>query len=311
MKFQDLSPDCQICKNASKLVGGVENDNGWHCTIGIEWPTAERKCRSQDPHIEEDPPVILHDGQTTLYNWDCLDVMRWLPDKSVDCIIADLPYGYTELSWDSEIEMSALWGQYRRLIKDSGSIILFGNQPFTSKLVMAALDIFKYSLVWHKSRITKQHQAQFRPLPTHEDILVFGKYGCSHNSKVLPVFNSMAIDKVKKCKDTTKRAFRPGRTVKNVEYLSSGTNYPRSILAYASESNVFHPTQKPVALLCYLVETYTNQGDTVIDNTMGSGSCGVACRRTGRSFIGVELDETYFQTAKRRIESTPYTPKLF
>lgn len=232
---------------------------------------------------------------------DCLQIMPDIPDKSIDMILCDLPYGTTEISWDKCLDLEVLFKEYKRLIKDNGSIVLCGNQPFTSDLVIAGKDIFKYSLVWQKSRITRHTQANFRILPIHEDVLIFGKYGCSSNSKILPKFNILAEKQYKKHKITNKTNFRPGRTITTVNYISLHKNYQKSILPFKNEQNKYHPTQKPAALFEYLIKTYTNEGDLVLDNCAGSFTTAIACINTNRNYICIEKEQEYFNRGQERI----------
>lgn len=238
-----------------------------------------------------------------LYQGDCLEVMPTL-DGPVDMILADLPYGTTACKWDTVIPFAPLWEQYKRLIKRNGAIVLFGSQPFTSALVMSNPAMFRYALVWEKSRVGLFAQAPYRFLSTHEDVLVFSHATCAHNSNPRLQYNPQGVLSVsKRCVDKKggDNAFRPNRQHRG-EYTQRATNYPRSILRFASEFNTAHETQKPVALMGYLIRTYTNEGETVLDNTMGSGTTGVACVNTDRNFIGIERDPAYFAIAQKRIQ---------
>lgn len=239
-----------------------------------------------------------------LYHGDCLDLMKDIGNQSVDMILCDLPYGTTECRWDSIIPFDKLWEQYRRIIKDDGAIVLFGTQPFTSSLVNSALDLFKYSLVWKKTRPQGFAQAPYKFMSEHEDIIVFSKAGCAKNARVRMKYNPQGLIYAPKHIKGTKASQSAHRQRKSdlKDFVSLYTNYPKSILEFASEGHTVHPTQKPVALMEYLVKTYTNEGDTVLDNCMGSGTTGVACKNLNRNFIGIELDDKYFDIAKRRIE---------
>ena len=236
---------------------------------------------------------------------DCLELMKELPDKSIDMILADLPYGTTACKWDTVIPFEPLWGQYERVIKDNGAIVLFGSQPFTSALVMSNLKLFKYQLIWKKNRVQGFAQAPYRFMTEHEDILVFSKGGCAKNASNRMKFNPQNLvykHRMTKGKKANASEHRIRKTDQK-DFLSEWTNYPKSIIEISSEWKTIHPTQKPVPLLEYLIKTYTNECETVLDNTMGSGSTGVACVNTNRKFIGMELDEGYFDIAKQRIES--------
>jgi len=225
---------------------------------------------------------------------DCLELMKSIPDKSIDAIICDLPYGTTACKWDSVIPFEPLWEQYKRIIKDNGAIVLFGSQPFTSTLVMSNVKWFKYQWVWEKSRFANQMLAKVQPLKIHEDIVVFANERAIYNPQGLIEINKVT-------KQGSKITDNNGGGVRKTSYLQTHTNYPRSILRFGSEGKTVHPTQKPVDLLEYLVKTYTNQGDTVLDNCMGSGTTGVACKNLGRKFIGIEQDVNYFEIASKRI----------
>lgn len=223
----------------------------------------------------------------TLKRGDCLELMRDLPDKSVDLILCDLPYGTTQNKWDSVIPFDALWSEYSRICK--GAVVLTAAQPFTSALVVSNMKNFKYQWVWKKSRPTGHLNAKKQPLRNTEDILVFYKSQCTYNPQGTRETDVMVSRTNRgnygECSKTTRQTV---------------TGYPTTILEFASETGV-HPTQKPVQLMEYLVRTYTNEGDTVLDNCMGSGTTGVACANTGRKFIGMELDREYFRVARRRI----------
>jgi site-specific DNA-methyltransferase (adenine-specific) len=232
-----------------------------------------------------------------LHLGDCLEVMRQIPDKSVDAIICDLPYGTTACKWDSVIPFEPLWDAYKRVIKDNGAIALFASQPFTSALVMSNTKWFRYQWVWEKSRFANQMLAKVQPLKIHEDIVVFAKEKAIYNPQGLVEVNKVT-------KQGSKITDNNGGGTRSTSYLQTHTNYPRSILRFASEGKTVHPTQKPVDLVEYLVKTYTNEGDTVLDNCMGSGTTGVACKNLNRKFIGIEQDPTYFQIAKERINGS-------
>lgn len=239
-----------------------------------------------------------------IYHEDCLLGMQRIPDGSVDMILSDLPYGKLECSWDSMIPMDALWDIYRRILKRTGNIVLTAVQPFTAKLILSNGEMFKYSLVWRKSRSGFFAQVKFRPLCEHEDVLVFSYGGTAQNARLKAVYNPQGVQKVNKhCRGKGECAMRPRRS-RGPDYVQSGTGYPRSIIEIASESRPIHPTQKPVALFEYLIRTYTNEGETVLDNAMGSGTTAIACLNTNRHYIGFEKDPHYFQIAQQRIAET-------
>jgi site-specific DNA-methyltransferase (adenine-specific) len=222
--------------------------------------------------------------------------MKDIPDKSVDMILCDLPYGTTACKWDVIIPFEPLWEQYERIIKDNGAIVLTASQPFTSALVMSNPKWFKYCWVWVKTKASGHLDAKRKPMRKHEDILVFGRKG-------YPEYNPQGlVDGIFKNGRDVDMADRVYSQYKN-HGISQKGNYPKTVLEFANPSGKghLHPTQKPVALFEYLIKTYTNEGETVLDNCMGSGTTAIACINTGRNFIGIELDDTYFGIAKKRI----------
>jgi len=238
-----------------------------------------------------------------IINGDCLEVMKDIEDKSIDLIVCDLPYGTTECKWDSVIPFGPLWEQYERIIKDNGAIVLNASQPFTSVLVMSNLKLFKYPLVWRKTRIQGFAQAPYRFMTEHEDILVFGKGGCAKNAKNRMKFNPQDLiykPRITKGKKADASPHRIRKTDQK-DFVSEWTNYPKSVIEIGSDFKTIHPTQKPVALLEYLIKSYSNEGDVVLDNCIGSGTTAIACINTNRKYIGIEKDEKYFNMAMDRI----------
>lgn len=249
-----------------------------------------------------------------LLNGDCIELMNNLPDQSVDLILADLPYAKTHNRWDSLIPFEDLWKQYNRVIKEHGAIVLFGQTDFSAQLIMSNPKMFRYTLVWDKVRTTGFLNARRMPLRRHEDILVF--------YKKLPTYNPQMVEGGEPSHSRGKKWESKGMVQDDGKIYgkydhsfkapSTQTNmkYPTSILQFSNkvQGNI-HPTQKPVKLLEYLIKTYSNEGDIVLDNTMGSGSTGVAAIKTGRKFIGMELDNDYFNKAKERIENSLETAK--
>ena len=227
---------------------------------------------------------------------DCLEVMPTLPDKSIDMILCDLPYGTTACKWDTIIPFEPLWKEYKRLIKDNGAIVLTASQPFTSALVMSNPDMFRYDWVWEKSYSTGFMNANKMPLKNTENVLVFYKN--------LPVYNPQGRVKVdkkqvrKRDKETTIYA---DMGLRDGEYIQEYSNYPKQIIKTFYKEQTMHPTQKPVALFEYLIKTYTNKGETVLDNCIGSGTTAIACINTNRNFIGIEKEEKYVGIARKRI----------
>lgn len=234
-----------------------------------------------------------------LRHGDCLELMKDIPNKSIDMILCDLPYGTTQNKWDSVIPLDELWKEYKRIIKDNGVIALTSQGIFTAKLMLSNEKWFKYKLVWVKSKATNFLNAKKQPLRKHENICVFYNKQPQYNPQMT---EGEPYDKgVRKNQLTGSYGdFNP------VHVKSEGMRYPTDVVYFKtaeSEGKVYHPTQKPVSLLEYLIKTYTNERETVLDNCMGSGSTGVACINTNRNFIGMELDENYFNIAKERIES--------
>jgi len=233
---------------------------------------------------------------TLLYQGDCLAVMKGIPDGSVDMVLTDPPYGTTSCKWDSIIPLEPMWEQLKRIIKPNGAIVLFGSEPFSSALRMSNIKNYKYDWIWQKKRPSLFQHANKRPMKDHENIVVF--------YKKQPTYNIELQDKEKPTNN-----YRKNKTgvfmldgCKNKNQIQTKTGYPRQIVTYGMHNvGQVHPTQKPVALMEYLIKTYTNEGETVLDFTMGSGSTGVACKNTNRDFIGIELDPDYFAIAEERI----------
>lgn len=235
-----------------------------------------------------------------LHNVDCLEFMRTLPDKSVDAIITDLPYGTTACSWDEIIPFAPMWEQVNRINK--GAFVTTASQPFTSKLIMSNIESFRYEWIWEKNKATGHAMSKHRPMKSHENILVFGE------SLYIPVMEAGKPYKQPRTNPKYDHKINPAfRTGVNVKDNTEGGRFPRSVIniknAYYTDGEQEHPTQKPVSLFEYLIRTYTNAGDTVLDFTMGSGTTGVACMRAGRNFIGCDNDTEhgYFQIAEKRI----------
>lgn len=225
---------------------------------------------------------------------DCLDLMPQIPDKSIDMVLADLPYGMTNQNkWDSIIPMDKLWGEYNRVIKDNGAIVLNAMQPFSSKLMAYATVPFKYEWIWVKENTTGFLNAKKQPLRKHESILVFYKEQCLYNPQ---------MGEGKPYKGKTGHPTSNYGKFFQIELDNKGTRYPTSILNFPRDAhNKLHPTQKPVALMEYLIKTYTNEGEIVLDNCCGSGSSLVGCRNLNRRFVGMERDEAIFEVAKTRL----------
>lgn len=245
-----------------------------------------------------------------LIHGDCLVEMQRIPDKSVDMVLCDLPYGTTACKWDIVIPFDKLWEQYRRIVKDDGVIVLFGKQPFTSQLILSNLEMFRYELIWEKSRVGNNMQLGKRPASIHENIVVFYKQYPTFNEIKFQV-DEKYIDKRKSIRNSTysKSEHYQGKMIRKKD---DGWRHSQSILPFNSVwQSGMHPTQKPVALLEYLIKTYSNEGDTILDNTMGSGSTMVACVNTKRNGIGIELDDNYFKIAQERVKQAQAQLTLF
>ena len=263
-----------------------------------------------------------------LYQGDCLEKMNNISDHSVDLILCDLPYGTTDrkgikdkgdnrlLSWDTVIPLDKLWEQYRRVLKDRGTIVLTADQPFTSQLILSNLDCFKYEWIWKKKKTTGFLLANYRPMKQTEDIVVFSPAGAAaasrHGGNMTYNPQGLIEKKVKK-KNSAKRL---GKFLHNPEHMGKGnkllheteyeqkyTNYPSEIIEFGLDKDSIHPTQKPVALMDYLIKTYSNENEVVLDNCMGSGTTGVSAVKCNRKFIGIEKDKHYFDLASDRIMS--------
>lgn len=228
-----------------------------------------------------------------LIKGDCLEKMKDIADGSVDLILTDPPYGTTACKWDSIIPLEPMWVQLKRIIKPNGAIVMTASQPFTTTLIASNMKMFKYCWVWEKSRFSNQMLAKKQPLKIHEDVLVFySKWGC---------YNPQGL---KECNKITRQGSKItdniGGGERGTSYLQTHTNYPRSIQRFKSATKTIHSTQKPVALMEYMIKTYTNENEVVLDFAMGSGTTGVACKNLNRQFIGIELDDKYFDIAKER-----------
>ena len=245
----------------------------------------------------------------SLYCGDCLEVMKEIPDGSIDLVLTDPPYGTTACKWDTVINLELMWTQLKRVIKKKGAIVLTAGQPFTSALIMSNAKMFKYCWVWKKNTVTGFANAKKQPLRNVEDVVVFYFSTPLYNPQGLVKFdkkikNSGSEGGGSLRSDTLKTEGRGQLRTAGYVYNQEFTNYPRQTLeGLKIDKEKLHPTQKPVALMEYLIRTYTNPFDTVLDFTMGSGTTGVAARNLARYFIGIELDKGYFETAKERIEN--------
>lgn len=250
-----------------------------------------------------------------IYNEDCLIGMNRIPDKSVDMILCDLPYGTTKLKWDIVIPFTPLWEHYERIIKDNGAIVLTGSQPFTTDIINSNRKLFRYEMIWEKTIKSGFLSANQRPLKAHENILIFYK-----NSSVYNPQKSSTDKKSGKVKGgrRPKRLYN-GFDISQTQYVDNGERFPTSVLEISNYNGCFfgdksksiskHPTQKPVPLFSYLIRTYTNPGDLVLDNCMGSGTTAISCIREGRNYIGFELNKEYYDIAIERIEKELVQPE--
>ena len=233
-----------------------------------------------------------------LHQGNCLEVMKSIPDGSVDMILTDPPYGTTACKWDSVIDLPLMWEQLKRIIKPNGAIVMTASQPFTTMLIHSNIKYFKYAWVWDKVKPSTGLYAKIMPLRSTEDIVVFGSGKINYFPQMV---QKKLIVAEKNCSNG--EAFR-GARVKRL-HDNKGLGYPKNLLklSNADQTGRVHPTQKPVALMEYLIKTYTNEGETVLDFTMGSGTTAVACKQTNRNFIGFELDKNYFDIANKRLQA--------
>jgi site-specific DNA-methyltransferase (adenine-specific) len=264
---------------------------------------------------EKEEPIIILNESTKIINGDCLEVMKNIESDSIHLILCDLPYGTTKCKWDSVINMDSLWSEYKRIIKKpSGVIVLFGQQPFTTKLISGNYEWFKYNLIWKKNKTTQYLLANYRPMKCTEDICVFSPGGAAAASKhkgnmtynpqnLIPVSitKKNSEKRIGKMLNQSHHLGPNNKLISNAEYKQSFTNYPTEILEFDIENDTFHETQKPVSLIEYLIKTYSNENDLVLDNTMGSGTTGIGCINNNRKFIGIELEKKYFDLSYSRL----------
>lgn len=236
-----------------------------------------------------------------IWHGDCFHVMPQLPDKSVDLVLADLPYGTTDCKWDKTLQLDELWANYRRLLKPSGAVILTASQPFTSLLVVSNLKEFKVEWIWEKNAGSNFGTVKWQPMKEHESVLVFANGTPFYN----PIMEQRAPSGLARVQtvvnyNTSAEVYENGKLDGQVSSKCPDLRYPRSVQKFNRERGL-HPTQKPVALMRYMIETYSRPGSVVLDNCMGSGTTGVACAETGRIFVGIELDANHYCTATKRI----------
>jgi site-specific DNA-methyltransferase (adenine-specific) len=284
-----------------------------------EEATAETET---EPVTETTSPFESLSETIQIAQGDCLEVMKHIPSNSVHLILCDLPYGSTRCKWDSVIDTTKLWNEYRRiLIKPTGVILLFAQQPFTTKLISANYEWYKYNLIWKKNKTTQFLLANYRPMKCTEDICVFSPGGAAAASrnKGNMTYNPQGLVPVNIVKKNSEKRIgkmlnqihhlgQNNKLISNTEYKQSFTNYPTEMLEFDIEYDTIHETQKPVKLIEHLIRTYSNAKDMVLDNTMGSGTTGIGCIRTGRRFIGIELEKKYFDLSKERLLKAPSAP---
>ncbi len=253
---------------------------------------------------------------TTLLLGDCLKLMQDIPDKSIDMILCDLPYGTTDIKWDKVIPFEPMWKQYERVIKDNGAIVLFSAQPFTTDLIVSNRRLFRYEIIWKKTCAQGFLNANKAPLRGHENILVFYKKSPTYN----PIKSRIQNEKIGKTRPNNPMRSQQYRIMDRTEYKETNERYPTDVIEFSNwngggfvtggKGATKHPTQKPIDLCKYLVLTYTNPGDVVLDNCFGSGTTPVACIETGRNFIGMELNPDYFLIAESRVKTAQMQPSL-
>ena len=240
---------------------------------------------------------VITENHSLLFG-DCLERMKEIPDGSVDLILTDPPYGTTACKWDSVIPFEPMWAELKRIIKPKGAIVLFGSQPFTSSLIIHNPKMFKYEQIWDKNKGTQPQLANIQPMKSHENILVFGKGKINYYPQKTKGDPYTRDNKQSHTEHSLSKGLKP------IKQVNTGFRFPKTVLMYPrdfSAQSRLHPTQKPVALLEYLIKTYTQEGETVLDFTMGSGSTIVAALNTNRKAVGIEMDENYFNIAVNRI----------
>lgn len=244
---------------------------------------------------------MLEDYLDKIICGDCLEVMEGIPDESIDAIITDPPYGTTACTWDSIIPFEPMWAQLHRVAKKNAAIVLFGSEPFSSALRMSNIKRYKYDWVWDKKHGRGHLVAKKRPLAQHEMISVF----CKSSPCYYPIMVPMTKPEKGRSIESSRTVICGGKTTKPQSYTIRTMRYPKTILSISQDQKRYHPTQKPVVLIEYLIRTYTKEGEIVLDFTIGSGTTAVACKNTGRHFIGIELEEKYCEIARRRVAETP------
>jgi site-specific DNA-methyltransferase (adenine-specific) len=312
----------QICKD-KKIKGytGKKKEDILKLLYPSSFPQQNEIIIPSIPTPTPTPPVSSFENLNEMIHichGDCLEVMKTIPSDSVHLVLCDLPYGSTRCKWDSVIDIDKLWEEYKRiLIKPSGVVLLFGQQPFTTRLISGNYDWYKYNLIWKKNKTTQFLLANYRPMKCTEDICVFSPGGAAAASKhkgnmtynpqnLIPVNiqKKNSEKRIGKMLNQIHHLGQNNKLISNSEYKQSFTNYPSEILEFDIEYDTIHETQKPVKLIEYLIKTYSNVGETVLDNTMGSGTTGMGCILTGRKFLGIELEKKYFDLSKERLQKS-------
>lgn len=316
-KCEELGIKKYKSKNKTQLVELIKKTNNEEEKI-ITTLSVKQEKKNKDEILEELKKINIDnfiDEKTTLYYGDCIVEMNKIPENSVDLILCDLPYGTTKCKWDTIIDLNELWKHYKRILKKpSGVILLFGQQPFTSMLISSNYEWFKYNLIWKKNKTTQFLLANYRPMKCTEDICVFSKGGAAAASRntgnmtynpqgLIPtnIKKKNSKERIGKMLNQEHHLGKNNKLIGDSEYTQNFTNYPNELIEFDIEFDTIHETQKPVKLIEYLIKTYSNEGDVVLDNTMGSGTTGVGCLNTNRNFIGIEKDEKYFKLSKYRI----------
>ena len=338
-KCQELGITKCKSKNKKELINLFQNkpvekkniliieDNDTEDAKDIKLSSIDEKSIEQKNELNEHTNITIDNfinDKISLYFGDCIIEMNKIENDSVDLILCDLPYGTTKCKWDTIIDLTELWKQYKRIIKKpSGVILLFGQQPFTSMLVSSNYDWFKYNLIWKKNKTTQFLLANYRPMKCTEDICVFSKGGAAAASKTTGnmTYNPQGLiptnikkknskERIGKMLNQEHHLGKNNKLTGNSEYTQKFTNYPNELIEFDIEYDTIHETQKPVKLIEYLIKTYSNEGDIVLDNTMGSGTTGIGCVRTNRKFYGIELEKKYFDLSKERLVKalTPVAP---
>jgi len=279
----------------------------------------EEEVKNEEIIIKQFEYTCINDNENIkIVHGDCLEIMKSIPSDSVNLILCDLPYGSTKCKWDSIIDIDKLWIEYKRiLIKPTGVIVLFGQQPFTTRLISGNYDWFKYNIIWKKNKTTQFLLANYRPMKCTEDICVFSPGGAAAASKHKGnmTYNPQNLEPVNIVKKNSQKRIgkmlnQPhhlgpnNKLISDTEYKQTFTNYPTELIEFNIESDTIHETQKPIKLIEYLIKTYSNEGDLILDNAMGSGTTGIGCINSNRKFIGIELEKKYFDLSYDRLKNS-------